>query len=125
MRLIVNMILISALSYASTLYAPWWSITLVSAVVCLAIRIRLLQAFISGFLGVGLLWFFMAWKSHTDTQGLLSEKVTQLMGLGDPLQLIILTALIGATVSGLAAMSGSALCYHFYKRKKEYPWTYS
>ena len=124
MRLILNMVLIAILSYVGTLSLPWWIVVVVSALVCVFVRVNLLQAFISGFLGVGLLWFFLAWKIHTATEGILSLKITHLFGLSDPLQLIILTALVGGIAGGLAAMSGSALRNTTQRRKKEYPWTY-
>ena len=78
-----------------------------------------LQAFISGFLGIGILWFGLSWKIHADTEGVLSEKITKLLGLGDPLQLIILTGLIGGLVGGLSSITGS-LFRSLYKRKRRH-----
>ena len=124
MRLIINILLIAALSYYVELYLPWWTLTIVCAAVCTLVYVGLLQAFISGCLGIGLLWFGLAWKVHADTEGVLSEKITQLVGLGDPLQLIVLTGLVGGLVGGLAAMTGSSLRNIYTKRRHLYrPYT--
>lgn len=109
MRLILNILLIAGLSWQAEQYLPWWIITVVAASVCMCIYVGRLQAFISGFLGIGLLWFGLAWKVHTDTKGLLSQKITTLFDLGDPIQLIVATGLLGGLLGGLAAISGSAL----------------
>jgi len=68
------------------------------------------RAFLSGFVGIFILWAFLAWWIDMKNQGILSKKMAELFHLGTSSILIILvTALIGALVGGFAAMGGSYL----------------
>ena len=125
MRLIVSMLLTAGLSYYMELYLPWWIVAIVPALVCMLLRLGVLQAFISGFLGIGVLWLCLAWRIHVDSGGVLSNKVTMLFGLSDPLQLVLSTGLVGGLVGGLAAINGSVWRNFFTGKRKNrstYEW---
>jgi hypothetical protein len=110
MKFIVSILLIALLSFAFGLYMPWWSLALAAFVVAALIHQRSGRAFLSGFLGLFLLWGIMAFIIDQQNQHLLSVKVAQLLPLGGSSMLLILvTALIGGLVAGLAAMAGSYL----------------
>ena len=68
------------------------------------------KAFLSGFLGIFILWLVLAWWIDIKNQHVLSNKVAEIFPLGgSSFLLILVTALIGGLVGGLAAMSGSYL----------------
>ncbi|HMH21598.1 MAG TPA: hypothetical protein VK563_07475 [Puia sp.] len=109
-KFIVSTLLIGLLSFASGLYLPWWGIALAAVVVSLVIPQRPGLAFFSGFLAVFLLWALLAWGIDAANESILSRKIAQILPLGgSPVLLILVTALVGALVGGLAALSGSYL----------------
>jgi hypothetical protein len=68
------------------------------------------KAFLSGFLGIFLLWAGLAWWIDMKNEGILSKKIAELLPLGgSSLLLILVTAFIGALVGGFGAMTGSFL----------------
>ena len=62
-------------------------------------------AFLSGFISIGLLWLGLALYVDNATQSILTEKISQLF----PLNLFVLTSLIGGLVGGFASMTGALL----------------
>lgn len=87
---------------------PWWSFVFTSFLVAMAVHQKPGKAFISGFLGLFLLWGLLAILKDNANEHILSTKVAKLFPLGGSyLLLIFITAFIGGLVSGLAATSGS------------------
>lgn len=62
-------------------------------------------SFAAGFVGVGILWFGMAFYIDQATHSILTEKVNKLL----PLNSFVLTTLIGGLVGGFAALTGALL----------------
>jgi hypothetical protein len=110
MRFLISIILTGLLSFFSGLWFPWWGIAIVAFAVAAAIPQSPSKAFVSGFLALFILWGGMAWCINTQNQGILSGKIAMILPLsGSSFLLILLTALVGAVVAGLAALSGSLL----------------
>ena len=110
MRFILAILLTALLSFLAGLYFPWWSIAIIAFGVALLIPQRLWAGFLSGFLGIFLLWALVAAWIDTKNESILSKKIAQLLPLGGSAFLLILvTAFIGGLVGGFAAMAGSSL----------------
>lgn len=109
MKFILATLLTASLSFMAGLYLPWWSIAPVAFGVALLMHQSIGRSFLAGFLGIFLLWLVVAWWRNYKNESFLSIKVAQLFGVGSPLLLILITALIGALVGGFAAISGSSL----------------
>lgn len=110
MKLLVAIILTALLAFAGGLYLPWWSIAIAAFIVAALVHQKAARAFLSGFLGVFLLWAGLAWWIDTKNNGILSEKIAELLKLGgNSILLIIVTAFIGGLVGGFGAMTGSFL----------------
>ncbi len=110
MKLIVAIILTALLAFVGGLYLPWWSVAIAAFLAALLIPLRSGKAFLSGFLGVFILWALLAWRIDMNNEGILSKKVAEIFHLGgSSFLLILVTAFIGALVGGIAAMSGSFL----------------
>jgi hypothetical protein len=111
MKFIVALVLTSILSFAAGLYAPWWwAFAIVAFLVALLVHQKTLKAFLSGFLGLFILWGVLALWIDIKNKGLLSAKIATLLPLGGSgYVLILVTALIGGLIAGLAAICGSAL----------------
>jgi hypothetical protein len=110
MKFLVATILTALLAFVAGLYLPWWSVAIIALLVAILIHQHPGKAFLSGFLGVFLLWAGLAWWIDMKNEGVLSAKMAKLLPAGGSvIVLILLTAFIGALVAGLGALSGSFL----------------
>jgi len=108
MKFLVSIILIALLSLSACLYLPWWSIAIVAFIVTAAIPQKPVRAFLAGFIALFILWGALAWFISSNNDHLLAHRVSVLILKADsPALLVTVTALIGAMVAGLAALSGS------------------
>jgi len=110
MKFIVAIILTALLAFISGLFLPWWGVAITSLLVAVIIHQKAGKAFLSGLLGVLLLWTGLAWWIDTKNNSVLSTKIASVLPLGgNAIALILVTGLIGGLVAGFAAMSGSFL----------------
>lgn len=110
MKFLVSVLLTGLLAFIAGLYLPWWSIAVVAFGVAVLVHQKAGKAFLSGFLGLFLFWGMLAWWIDTKNDSILSNKIGELLGTGaQPALLILITALVGGLVAGLAAMCGSFL----------------
>jgi hypothetical protein len=110
MKFLVATLLTALLAFIASLWFGWWIIAVVSFLAALLIHQRLGMAFLSGFLGIFLLWTVLALWIDIKNKGLLSHKIAELLPLGgNSVLLLCITGLIGGLVGGFAAMSGSSL----------------
>ncbi|GAA4378826.1 hypothetical protein [Hymenobacter koreensis] len=87
--------------------SPWWTV----APLCLALAFAWpttgARSFLAGFLGIGLGWLLLAGWQHLRTEGVLSQRVAQLLPLGgNGWALVFVTALVGGLAGGIAALAG-------------------
>lgn len=120
MGFILRIIIIAALCYLVKSILPWWSVALVAFCVSAIWRGSSANAFLAGFLGVGLLWFGVALYYSTTYDSSLPDNVAELFQLGSSEILATVTGLIGAIVGGLASLSGSYL-HKLISKKTERP----
>jgi hypothetical protein len=112
MKFIVSLLLTALLSFTAGLYLPWWCIAVCAFIVSVLIFQRPLRAFLSGFAGVFLLWFVFSFMVDSANTHILSHKIAEIFPLGGiSFLLILITAIVGGLVGGLAALSGSYLRY--------------
>ena len=110
MKLLVAIILTALLSFVSGLYLPWWSIAIAAFIAVLLVPLASGKAFLAGFGGVFVLWFLLALWIDVKNQHILSKKIAEIFPLGgSSVAIILVTAIIGALVGGLGALSGSYL----------------
>ncbi|HEY0356637.1 MAG TPA: hypothetical protein VGC29_10555 [Flavisolibacter sp.] len=110
MKLIVSILLIAALGFIAGIFLPWWSIAIVAFLVALLIPQHIGLGFLSGFLGIFIMWAIVATWIDIKNQGILSNKIAQLLPLGgSSVLLVLVTAIVGGLVGGFAAMAGSSL----------------
>jgi hypothetical protein len=99
-------LLILLLGLLAQFFLPWWSI----ALVCFALAFWKAQygrqAFLSGFLAIGLTWLGGALFWHLATDGVLSNRVATMMTVNSAWILVAVTAFLGAMVGGVSALSG-------------------
>jgi hypothetical protein len=112
MKLISSIVLTAFLAYVLGIYStlPWWSFAISSFIVALAVHQKPGKAFLTGFLGLFLLWVVLAFMKDAANDHILSQKVAMILPLGGSyIVLILITGIIGGLVSGLSALSGSYL----------------
>lgn len=112
MKTIVAIVLTALLAFVVGLFTqfPWWLFVVPSFIVALAIQQTPGKSFLSGFLGLFLLWVALAVLKDTANEHLLSTKVAQILPLaGSYIMLILVTGLVGGLVSGFAALTASYL----------------
>ena len=107
MKLFIRLFIIALLSYYLSMFMPWWIIGVIGFVVGLVLPGSSINAFISGFLGAGLVWMATAWKLDADNESAFSTLILEIIPLGDPITLIAVTGLIGGLCGGLATTTGS------------------
>ncbi|HEX7904933.1 MAG TPA: hypothetical protein VF487_13745 [Chitinophagaceae bacterium] len=110
MKLLVAILLTGLLAFIAGIYLDWWSLAIAAFLVALLIHQKVGKAFLSGFLGVFILWAGLAWWIDIKNDAVLSKKIAALLPLGgSSIALIFVTAFIGALVAGMGAMTGSFL----------------
>ncbi len=110
MKFIVSLLLTALLSFAACLFLPWWSIALAAFLVAAVIPQKPGKAFFAGFLALFFLWGALSFWISSANEHILSHKVSMLMlNMDSPYLLMLATAVIGALVAGLAALTGSFL----------------
>lgn len=103
-------LLILVLAAVAQLFLPWWVITPLCLLLAAWRGPSGGRAFLAGFLGIGLGWLLLAGWLHIQNDGLLSHRVAQLLPLGGQgWLLVVLTAVVGGLVGGLAALAGAWL----------------
>ena len=101
------MILIGILTYFLSAFLPWWILVIVSYVTGLIIPGAAFGSFISGFLGVGLVWMGYAWSLDANNESTFSNIILEIIPLGDSMILIAVTGAVGGLLGGFACMTGS------------------
>lgn len=112
MKLITAIVLTGFLAFVIGVYSslPWWGFAISSFLVALAVHQKPGKAFLSGFLGLFILWAGIALLKDAANEHVLSVKVARILPLGGSyLVLILVTGIVGGLTSGLAALSGSYL----------------
>jgi hypothetical protein len=110
LKYILSILVTALLGFVAGLYLPWWGISIAAFLVSAAIPQKPGFSFLSGFLGIFLLWEVLAWWIDNKNDGILSQKIANILPLGgSTVSLIILTSLIGALVAGFSALAGSYL----------------
>ena len=77
-----------------------------------------LNAFVAGFLGIGLVWMGHAWNIDVKNESVFSSTVAEIMQVSDPILLVFATGLIGGLARGFASLSGTSFRQLFIKQKK-------
>jgi hypothetical protein len=115
-KYILSIVVTGLIAFLTGLYMPWWGIALAAFVVSAAIPQKPAFSFLSGFLGVFLLWEILAWWIDNKNNGILSQKIASILPLGgSSVLLIVITSIIGGLVAGFAALAGT------YMRRLIYP----
>ena len=110
MKFIAAIVLTALLAFTGGLWFGWWIIAIAAFLIALLVHQQAGKAFLSGSIGVFLLWGALAWWIDMKNEHILSKRIAEVLPLGgNSILLILVTAVIGGLVAGLAALSGSYL----------------
>jgi len=91
--------------FAVQYFLPWWTMAIVAFAFGYFFQNKGALSFLAGFIGVGLLWFIVAYRIDASSQSLLTEKINRIF----PLNVFILMVAVGGLVGGFAALTGSLM----------------
>jgi len=104
MLLFLLILIITALAQ---LFLPWWIVAPVAFLLAAGLGRTGGRSFLAGFAGVGLGWAVVAAWRNVGNDGLLAHRVAQLLPLGgSSWALVLVTAIVGGLVGGVAALAG-------------------
>ena len=109
MRLLVTIIIIAMLSGISEYFFPWWTVAIVAFVATAVAGLSSGRAFLAGFLGVMLLWLTISLIIDFRNDHILSGRMAELFQLPHSAIFILLSAVVGGLVGGLAGWSGAVV----------------
>lgn len=110
MNFFFRVIAITILAFVFQLFMPWWSIFIAAFAVEFSLGAKRGKAFLTGFVGIFILWFVWTFVKDLQNASVLAPKVALVLPLqGNAILLMLVTALIGALVGGLGSATGSAL----------------
>lgn len=105
MKFLIQIIATIIICFLLQTFLPWWTLAIGVLGVAFSVGNKPWISFVAGFVGVGILWFGMAYYIDQTTHSILTEKVNKLL----PLNSLVLTTLIGGLVGGFAALTGALL----------------
>lgn len=104
----IELILIAIISLIAQLMLPWWSLVVVSFVICCWRNQSAGRAFMQGFGGIAIVWFLYALLIHFRTEGVLTGRMgLMFLKSAAPIGMLLLTPLLGGIVGGFAGMAGA------------------
>ena len=106
-KVLIKLLLIAALAYLLQNAFAWWAVVLASFLINFIIYSKGPSSFVSGFLGIGFLWFFTALITDISTNSILTERVVAIFTLPTSMLLIVVTAIIGGLAGGFGGLTGS------------------
>lgn len=113
LKFITAFILSVLVAYAIYLFSdilPWWSFAAGSLIVGLAVPQKAWLCWLSGFTGLFICWWILAFSASSSNQHLLAGKMAAVLPLGgSALAIIFLTAFLAALIGGFAALTGHYL----------------
>lgn len=110
MKFFISVLLIALLSFAASLFMPWWVIAIAAFIVAFAIPQKPWLAFVAGFTALFILWISISLYISSANDDLLVHKMSVLFIKADnPILLFVLTGLIGGLVAGFGSLTGRLL----------------
>lgn len=109
MRNLKPILIIVLTAGIATWFMPWWMIAVFTFVVAVTHQLKPKDGFISGFIGIALMWLAMALYRDIPNEHILSGRLAKMFGLPNYFLFIIITMILGGLVGGLAGWSGGLM----------------
>lgn len=92
-----------------TLFLPWWTLFVPAVILGATLFNRTLSAFFIGFSSLFFAWFLQVLYIDIANESVLSSRISDMMGLGNGLAVMLLTGLIGGIIGGLGTLLGAQI----------------
>lgn len=102
-------LLIIVSAFILNLFLPWWSIALAGLIFGFVFKEKALTSFLWGFTALFILWGSQAMYTHLANDGVLTGRIAEMLGVGSPLIVVLITGVIGGIVGGLSTLTGSLM----------------
>lgn len=109
MRFLLSIIICALLAFVLESFFAWWIVAMAAFIVAFFIRQSLGKSFMAGFLAIFSLWLTIALIADAANDHILAGRMAQLFHLPNAIVFMIVAAVIGGVVGGMAAWSGAAL----------------
>ncbi len=120
MKFIIQLILIALFTYFGQFFLPWWGLFFMAGIVGMMVPSKGFATFLAGFFAIGFLWFLQVSLIDSANDSILSTKVAAIFTLSSPIQLMLVTSLIGGICGGFGALTGTFLAGILKKKKEEH-----
>ena len=100
---------------------PWWSFAPFCLLIGFVARLNPINAFTIGFFCVFAAWLLQAYLINEQNEGILAEKMGQVMVGINPFGLLVMTGAIGGIGGGLSLALGASLRISLNKRRLSEP----
>jgi hypothetical protein len=117
MKFASHLIAVLLLSWLLQTFLPWWTMAIGAFATGLFFQNGGFKSFLAGLIGVGLLWFVMAYYVDRSADSILSLRVAKIFPTNTVGLLMLVTAFIGGLVGGFASMTGGIITS---RRKSRY-----
>ncbi len=108
MRSLMAILFTAILAWVAGIWLPWWSVAVAAAIVAVTLPQSPGKAWVSGFLGILILWAVAAVVINLRNETVLAPKMAAILPLqGSVVLLILVTAVIGALAGGMGALTAS------------------
>lgn len=114
---ILSFLSIAVLTYIIYLIFPWWTIPIAGFLVGLFFRLKGITSFLSGLLGVGLVWLILVVTKDAGNDINIASSMGELLGGASSAVVYIITTLIGGIIGGLGMMTGGRCRLSFNHRQ--------
>jgi hypothetical protein len=95
------------LAFIMGYFFEWWTVAIAAFIGGAIFGKSSGETFAKGAAAITILWLLMVWYHHFSTQGILSNKIAQILPVGGNVGVLIaVTVFIGGLVGGWGAMSG-------------------
>ncbi len=110
MKFWISLFAIALTGFLTGLYFPWWSFAVPTLLIGALMPQKGARNFLSGFLGIFLLWLGLTSWIDSANGGLLSARMALVLPVGGKVIFLhLLTALVGGLIAGLASLTGKYL----------------
>lgn len=105
-KMIKNILLLVVLVLTSSYFLPWWSTAIVAFLWGLIINPELKQGALILFFTLFAIWIGVALYLNFTNNALLSQKMAEILKVGSPWVLVLITGIIGGLVGLLPGIAG-------------------
>ncbi len=123
-QLLTGIVLIVVGTLIVSPFVPWWGFVVVAFLVGLGLGKTGMQSFYTGFIAIAVVWLVNMIVRNMINDGILLGKIAELFPTPNGFVLMILTAILGGIVGGLAAATGGTGRQIFIKQKRSRAYYY-